>query len=80
MADVKAQGDRCVPKYHFHGSILIGKVVAVEVGPTGCSQCWAHQFRVLLSAAAYILIQEAACTLQALTTLVRKSGRSANAY
>ena len=34
------------------------KLHALEIDRTSCSQFWANQFRVLLTAAAYVLMQE----------------------
>jgi hypothetical protein len=36
----------------------IKKLHALEIDRTGCSRFWANQFRVLLTAAAYVLMQE----------------------
>jgi Transposase DDE domain group 1 len=37
---------------------LIKEVHAMEIDRTSCSRFWANQFRVLLTAAAYVLMQE----------------------
>jgi len=46
--------------YCMRGDIenRIKELHALEVGRTSCSRFWANQFRVLLTAAAYILMQE----------------------
>jgi Transposase DDE domain group 1 len=46
--------------YCLRGDIenRIKELHALEIGRTSCSRFWANQFRVLLTAAAYILVQE----------------------
>jgi len=50
----------------------------LQIDRTSCSDFWANQFRVLLTAAAYVLLQE--LRLRAAAPIVRglRSGRCAN--
>jgi len=42
-----------------NGAWLLGELhYGMEIGRTSCTNFWANQFRVLLTAAAYVLMQE----------------------
>ena len=41
-----------------NGGWLLGELHDLEIDRTSCSRFWANQFRVLLTAAAYVLMQE----------------------
>ena len=56
----------------------IKELHALEIDRTSCSRFWANQFRVLLTAAAYVLMQELRLSAARPTALGRRSGRCAN--
>jgi len=41
-----------------NGAWLLGELHDLEIDRTSCTSFWANQFRVLLTAAAYVLMQE----------------------
>ncbi|MGB0109791.1 MAG: hypothetical protein WBP52_14940, partial [Terriglobales bacterium] len=41
-----------------NGAWLLGELHHLEIDRTSCTSFWANQFRVLLTAAAYVLMQE----------------------
>jgi Transposase DDE domain group 1 len=41
-----------------NGARLLGELHDLEIDRTSCTSFWANQFRVLLTAAAYVLMQE----------------------
>ena len=47
-----------VPRQSFTRQNRIKELHQLEIGRTSCSDFWANQFRVLLTAAAYVLMQE----------------------
>ena len=49
---LRGRGDRKV-------ALLLGELhYGMEIGRTSCTRFWANQFRVLMTAAAYVLMQE----------------------
>ena len=50
----------------------------LQIDRTSCSDFWANQFRVLLTAAAYVLMQELRLRPRTPTVLALRSGRCAN--
>jgi hypothetical protein len=50
----------------------------LHIGRTSCSRFWANQFRVLLTAAAYVRCRSCACEPPAPTGLAPRFERSAN--
>ena len=56
----------------------IKELHALEIDRTSCTGFWANQFRVLLTAAAYVLMQELRLRAAGTAVLALRSGRCAN--
>jgi len=52
----------------------------MEIGRTSCTSFWANQFRVLMTAGAYVLLQELRLRLARTDCAGHKSPRYASAF